>query len=669
MRAPVGVRMLARFSESSMPQFLRVPALASAFAAAALGAAAAHAKNAPAQAAASCANHTPLRQALFGDLHVHTAISMDAWIMGTRLRPDDAYRFARGEEVRVAPMDAEGHGTRAIRQERPLDFVAVTDHSENFGSVGLCTAPGSAIYDAEDCKAYRGESQELARAQASADADLGSSAKLIIKRMMGMNSALVCGADGERCREAGALVWQEIQNAAARWNDAAPSCGFTSLIGYEYSLTPELTKIHRNVIFRNSKVLPLPISSIDEPDPKRLWKRLEKECQQSGTGCDVLAIPHNPNLANGQMFALEYGAGASLEEQIELAKLRSRMEPLVEIFQMKGDSECANGMWGVAGAPDELCDFEKLRSYPKPPEDCKDGVGKGALGGQGCSSRIEFVRYALIHGLKEADRIGVNPLQLGFIGSTDIHSGTPAPVEEYRTDIPSSSGAPIPGMNPGGVAGVWAEENSRESIFQALRRRETFATSGPRIQPRFFGGWDYPSDLCSRGDMLERAYAGGVAMGSELPARAGGSAIAPIFAVSALRDPGTAAHPGTPLQRIQIVKGWVGDDGTYHQQVNEVAGSPANGASVDLATCEPRGAGHDSLCRVWRDPDFDPTRRAVYYARVVENPTCRQSTWACNALPAAKRAPGCSDPRVSKTVQERAWTSPIWYTPPALSER
>ncbi len=616
-----------------------------------------------------CANHSPLRQAFFGDLHVHTAISMDAWILQTRLRPDDAYRFARGEAVRVQPFDAEGHGTRPVQLERPLDFVAVTDHSENFGSVGLCTSPGSAVYATPDCQAYRGESQELARAQARGDSDLGSSARIIIKRMMGMNSAPVCGADGENCREAGALVWQEIQNAAARWNDPAPSCDFTTFVGYEYSLTPELTKIHRNVIFRNSKVLPLPISSLDEPDPRMLWKRLEQECQQAGNGCDVIAIPHNSNLANGQMFRLEYGENASVAEQVEIAKRRARIEPLVEIMQMKGDSECNDGMWGVAGAPDELCNFEKLRSFPKPPPDCQDGFGKGALGGEGCSSRLDFVRYALIHGLKEADRIGVNPLQLGFIGSTDIHSGTPAPVEEYRFDIPSSAGTPTPGMNPGGVAAVWAEENSRESIFQALRRRETWGTSGPRIQARFFGGWEYPNDLCKREDFVQRGYAGGVPMGGELPARPAGGATSPVFAVSALRDPGTASQPGTALQRVQIVKGWVGDDGLYQQQVSDVAGSPKNGADVDEGSCRPRGSGHDSLCQVWRDPDFDPSRRAVYYARAVENPSCRQSTWACNSLPKGKRPAGCSDPRVPKTIQERAWTSPIWYTPPAPDPR
>ncbi len=619
----------------------------------------------PAARAGSCAHHSPLRQAFFGDLHVHTAISMDAWILSTRLRPDDAYRFARGEAVRVAPVDAEGRGSRELRLERPLDFVAVTDHAENFGSVGLCTSPGSAVYETPDCRAYRGETLELTRQQRARDSDLGASARVIIKRMMGMNSPEVCGDDGERCRSAGAIVWSEIQHAAARWNDAAPACRFTSFVGYEYSLTPELTKIHRNVIFRNAQVLPLPISSIDEPDPRVLWQRLERECQQAGTGCDVLAIPHNPNLANGQMFALEYGPESTREQQIEIAERRARIEPLVEIMQMKGDSECNDGMWGVAGAPDELCGFEKLRSFPTPPPDCRDGVGKGALGGEGCSSRLDFARYALIHGLREADRIGVNPLHFGFIASTDIHSGTPAPVEEYRFDVPSSTGAPIPGMNPGGVAAVWAEENSRESIFEALRRRETYGTSGPRIQVRFFGGWDYPDDLCSRADFVQRGYAGGVAMGGDLPERPAGTAIAPVFGVSALRDPGTPAHPGTPLQRVQIVKGWVGDDGLYQQRVSEVAGSAENGAGVDLASCEPRGAGHDSLCQVWRDPDFDPARRAVYYARVVENPSCRQSTFACNALPPEGRPPGCSDARVPKTIQERAWTSPIWYTPPA----
>ena len=200
-----------------------------------------------------------------------------------------------------------------------------------------------------------------------------------------------------------------------------------------------------------------------------------------------------------------------------------------------------------------------------------------------------------------------------------------------------------------------------------MERRETFGTSGPRIVPRFFGGWGYEAGLCDAADMIERAYAGGVAMGGDLPSApqtgaAGAADASPTFLISALRDPGTSSFPGGLLQRIQIIKAWPGGEGEVHQRVYDVVGSPDNGASVDLATCTPKGAGHDSLCTVWSDPEFDSAQSAVYYARVVENPSCRWSTWQCNALPEGEQPSGCSDPSVPKTIQERAWTSPIWYS-------
>jgi hypothetical protein len=216
--------------------------------------------------------------------------------------------------------------------------------------------------------------------------------------------------------------------------------------------------------------------------------------------------------------------------------------------------------------------------------------------------------------------------------------------------------------NPGGLVGVWAEENSRDAIFDAMQRKEVFGTSGPRIEPRFFGGWDLPSDLCARADVLGTALDVGVPMGGDLPARAGDAS--PSFAVWARRDPGTAEDPGGLLQRLQVVKGWVDDQGGVHEQVVDVAGGP-NDADVDPRTCAPRGPGHDALCGVWRDPDFDPSRGAVYYARVVENPSCRYSAWQCLAFDEADAPSGCAHERMQAVQQERAWTSPIWYAPPA----
>ncbi len=624
-----------------------------------------------------CARRDPLRQVYFGDLHVHTARSMDAFTGETRTTPDEAYRFAKGGQIGLPPLDEEGRGTRLVRLERPLDFAAVTDHAEYFGEVELCTDPDSAVYSTRNCVGFRGDpadADSLDRIVMRMAALMGQDARQVALNLDVTRPAAVCGQDGARCAGAASRVWREMQEAAERHQGRAPACDFTTFIAYEWTLTPKLTKIHRNVIFRGREVPPLPITSIEEPTPQGLWRRLRSECLDAGSGCDVLAIPHNPNLSNGHMFAVEYPGATTPEEQAAQARLRARMEPLVEIMQVKGDSECRNGMSGIAAAPDELCDFEKWRGPDA--EDCGDGTGEGALGGRGCISRLDFVRNVLVEGLREADRIGVNPYKLGIIASTDTHNGTPGDVEEYSFD--GASGlrdsttrkrlekavdvVAIPDVvkNPGGLVAVWAEENTREAIFQALRRRETYGTSGPRMGVRFFGGWSYDGSLCDAPDFAARGYAGGVPMGSDLPPRSGDATV-PTFAVSALRDPGTVDEPGGRLQRIQIVKGWVGEDGLLHEAVYDVAGRVDDAASVDPETCAPQGPGADSLCAVWRDEDFDPRRRSVYYARVLENPSCRYSARQCLDLPDFSRPASCDDGSVPKLVQERAWTSPIWY--------
>ena len=281
------------------------------------------------------------------------------------------------------------------------------------------------------------------------------------------------------------------------------------------------------------------------------------------------------------------------------------------------------------------------------------------------------MRYALIEGIAQEERIGINPIQLGLIGSTDGHNGLPGDTDEYdyqghnsnvdsdlEKRITTQAYAPHPLRNPGGLVGVWAEENSRDSLFDAMQRKETFGTSGVRIQARLFGGWDLP-DLCASNDMIAEAYETGVPMGSVLPAREGTEA--PRLFVSALADPGTGAYPGTPLQRIQIIKGWVGDDGLFHEAIYDVAGDADNGADVSRATCERSVSGAASLCATWTDPDFDPSRSAVYYARVVENPSCRWNALQCAALPEENRPAACMAPDLPWQIQERAWTSPIWY--------
>jgi hypothetical protein len=597
-----------------------------------------------------CTDYNPERNVYWGDLHVHTKYSMDAYMFDTRLGPDDAYRFARGEARTLPPLDANGKGTIPFQIERPLDFAAVTDHADALGGVRLCTDPTSAGYNRGPCKRYRSPFTPTTVEETTND---------IVGRVAALNSAPLCGKDGRLCRDALVDVWQDLQSAAAKFNDSAPSCKFTTFIAYEHTANPNLTKVHRNVIFRNDKVIEAPIRYSDQPKGLGLWQELDKQCINGVEGCDVLAIPHNPNLSNGQMFTIEYPEGSTPAEQAGYAALRSRMEPVVEMIQIKGESECRSGMWKVLGA-DEDCDFEKWRTLHDV-EDCKDGKGWGALGGKGCRSRLDFARYALIEGLREADRIGVNPYDFGMIGATDIHTGTPGPTEEWATE-PYGNRIPTQGYNLGGLAAVWAEENTRDSLFDSLRRREVYATSGPRMTVRLFAGWDLPKDLCNTDALVSTGYAKGVPMGSDLPERTDGTK-GPSFVVSAMRDVGTSEHPGNALQRIQIIKGWSDLDGTFHQQVVDVAGDKNNGALVDTNTCEVSGPGANQLCSVWTDPAFDPKQRAVYYARVFENPSCRYSTRICNAAAPDKKPTGCADPTIQKTIQERAWTSPIWYTP------
>jgi Protein of unknown function (DUF3604) len=404
-----------------------------------------------------------------------------------------------------------------------------------------------------------------------------------------------------------------------------------------------------------------------------LWRKLQAQCLDGIPGCDVLTIPHNSNLSGGLMFesaALTKPEDAGAPISAEEARLRARWEPLIEIMQHKGSSECMVG----ADTADEACGFENL------PYD-RFGAKFSWFVKKQRAAPSNFVRYALEKGLLLGAELGANPFHFGFVGSTDTHIAAAGLTREKGHPGHGGAGAPagegVPQgfpddieYNPGGLAVLWAEENTRDALFAAMRRREAYATSGTRPLVRFFGGWDYPGDLCASDHFAEQGYAGGVPMGGDLPAPPTDRAdAAPRFAVWALRDPGQGPGRGAPLQRVQIVKGWI-DEGAVHEQVLDVAGGP-NGASVDLATCEPRGAGHDSLCSVWTDPDFDPGIPAFYYARVLENPTCRWSQYVCNAakvdcskpdsVPEAL-APCCSEDHHG-AIQERAWTSPIWFTP------
>ena len=481
------------------------------------------------------------------------------------------------------------------------------------------------------------------------------------------------------CGEAKERIWQRIITAAQDWNDTSPACERATFVGYEYSSHRLGSNLHRNVIFRNATVPKRPVSYLEANREWELWEILRATCLESGTGCDVLAIPHNANISNGRMFAVDYPGAGTPAAQAERARLRASLEPIVEVMQHKGDSECVPDAPGILGGVDEACDFEKF-AMAGDRYGVEDTCYTGPFAewvphlGPDCFSPRSYVRYALTEGLAEEARLGVNPFKFGLMASTDTHNGLAGGVAE-RTwpghlgtiDDTAAERVTMDGdqygntaNGPGGLVGVWAEENSRESLFDAMRRREVFGTSGPRIQPRLFGGWGYPDDLCGAADPVAAAAAGGVPMGADLPPRSGDG---PRFVAMATRDPGTVDAPGGRLQRIQVVKGWIDADGHANQQVIDVAGTPPGNASVDTATCAVHGTGHDQLCAVWTDPEFDPARRAVYYARVLENPSCRFSAWQCVGLAGDERPPDCDAPGLPRVIQERAWTSPIWYTP------
>ncbi len=614
---------------------------------------------------APCAAHDPLRQPFFGDLHVHTRYSLDASTQGTRTSPADAYRFAQGERLPIQPWTEEGKGLRSLQLRKPLDFAMVSDHAELIGEVHMCNTPEVEGYGSWQCQLYRLWPR---------------GAYYLFNFNSSMRAAHLgqCGEDDALCLDAARAPWAEMQAAAETHYDRSADCTFTTFMGYEWTGVQPRSggNLHRNIVFRNAVVPELPASYIDRPEAVKLWQALDSQCNNAESGCEALVIPHNSNLSAGYMFDGPIAEGVELTR--EYAETRARLEPLVEIMQHKGASEC---YFEAGVTEDELCAFEQL------PEDNIAGLNNPPQPDTG------FVRQALGEGLSIDARLGVNPYQFGIIASTDTHLGTPGAVEEDRflghggAGVPARKKAP-PGLpdkleyNPGGLAVVWAEENSRDALFNALQRKETYGTSGPRIVARFFGGWDYPQDLCANQSRIEQAYAGGVPMGGELdgvraaPATESGTGAGkerrgPRFLVAASQDPGTAGAPGTPLQRAQIIKGTVDSTGQYREQVIDVAGNARNGASVDIQTCETRGTGFAELCAVWTDEHFDPAERAFYYARVVENPTCRWSQRMCVANKVDCGNPdtigegfeGCCAAEHRPVIQERAWTSPIWYSP------
>lgn len=604
----------------------------------------------------NCTQYNPLNNPYFGDTHVHTTLSVDAFIVGTETTPQHAYYFAKGIQIGLHPYDQMGAPTRFAQIDRPLDFAMVTDHAEYFGEYSICMNPAHPSYSDSKCVILR------LRNFASALVWIGQAT--VPQDQVARFS--FCGPDGSICTSESPTLWQQIQLAAEQNYDRSADCEFTTFIGYEWTGSPTQTNqqgqferinLHRNVMFRNSIVPAQPTSYFDAPYPEQLYDALDTDCINASnpTGdCEALIIPHNSNLSQGLTFANVNPDGSPYTMQD--AARRQSYERMIEVIQHKGASECNPNFH------DELCDFEFFSGdYP---------IGAPAVE-QGS------VRDALKEGLQARDTIGVNPHKFGLLGSTDTHIGTPGLVEE-STDYPGHTGGSIlPGTgatdlslyNPGGLAVVWAPQNSRAALFDAMRRREVYGTSGPRHIVRFFGGYNIPTDICSQPNLVQLAYDNGVPMGSDLP-MGNPTMASPRFVVSAMKDAGTAGFPGNDLQRIQIIKGWVDASGTAHEQVYDVAGDPANGAGVDVNTCATTGSGFTQLCGYWEDPDFDPGEDAFYYARVIENPSCRWSQRQCISLSVAldcedpelaTELVACCDETVPKTVQERSWTSPIWY--------
>ena len=577
----------------------------------------------------------PLRQdypnnLYWGDTHVHTYLSPDAYPLGSRTTPDEAYRFAKGETIRASGGDE-------MQLARPLDFLMVSDHAENMGVMPRLAAGDPRLLKTEDGQQYYKlfpqlpPLREVLKAKSLAEYQTKFRALVMAKSAKSGDY----GINADFRRE----VWEGVVAVAEKHYDPGR---FTTFAGYEYS-SGAPSMLHRNVMYvggpSQTKAW-LPFSANDSTNPEDLWAHLERFRNESGS--DVIAIPHNTNLSRGNQFKTVTYEGKPLTSAY--ASTKSSIEPIMEITQFKGDSETHP----LVSPDDEFADFETMRD-----------PGTQELATQ------SYARGALKTGLGLEAKLGVNPYKLGMIGSTDTHQGLATADEDNLADAGAYRYTTRLRSSASGYAAVWAKENTREAIFSAMKRREVYATTGPRITLRFFGGWNFESDDALGPHLTKIGYRNGVPMGGDLApySRKGKGKKAPTFLLHAGKDP-----DGANLDRIQVVKGWRDTNGTLNEKVYDVAWSgdrsisgngklPTVGSSVDVASATYLNSiGSHSLSTTWTDPDFNREEAAFYYVRVLQIPTPRWQTYETSFYNIEERP----EPAV---IQERAYSSPIWYTP------
>ena len=589
--------------------------------------------------------HYPSR-IYWGDTHLHTANSVDAGFVGNKLGPEEAYRFARGEEV------TSSTGLR-VKLSRPLDFLVIADHAEYFGLATMIKNGNPALLADPVGKRWYDMFNESKEGGFNAFME-------VVRSGAGDNpQELIKNPAVKRS------LWESVNATAEQYNEPGL---FTALIGFEWSSTPKGGNLHRVVIFRDgadrtNQVVPLPF--YENPDPEYLWKYMAG--YEKKTGGQILAIAHNGNWSNGLMFKLEALEGRPFDRAY--AEERMRWEPIYEVTQMKGDGETHPYL----SPNDEFADFEPWDKADVPAENAK----------KDWMLQYEYAREALKNGLAQEVMLGANPFKFGLIGSTDAHTSLATTREDnYFGKLPHmepsdhraketiirslvdpklSSYATETGA--AGLAAVWARENTREAIFDAMMRKEVYATTGSRISVRIFAGWDFKADEVERQDFAKVGYKRGVPMGGDLSDAPNGKA--PSFMIRALRDPDNAN-----LDRVQVIKGWLDKKGETHERIYDVAVSDSReidadgrcrtpvGSTVDVADASYTNTIGDPLLTAhWIDPDFDPNQSAFYYVRVIEIPKPRWPAYDAKYF-------GIEMPDdVVMTVQDRAYTSPIWYTP------